>query len=461
MKKIFSTILLTLCFAARSETTITASITVTNMTTNGMTFTVNGNVRTFTNNVLSATTQVMTNADATGCGSKTNLFQQIGLNLFPRVTPFDTGSNTFQLQAPCGAALVVSASAGYADVTYSTQTCSTATPVGVAFDSYYPPLATRTNVASQLIADLNTYGTNEIDQSTPIAGQLLGTTNDQTVTGAKTFSNTNDLWYGGVVGASTISGNINWLSGGVITNATMLWISGSTTNAYIDSSSAIFPSGVQIPSSFANSWKMQGFAALGGWELVEQPVGGGSSTAVVLALTNAVTIFPALSLSKFSTVSNASIGTDLAITGSSTVGTNLNVGGNAYIAGLTTNQTWIGTNNFPSGADIAFGRYSIGSLANGNNSGVQVGTNCYVAVSGPTGSFTINGLANGRDGKVIIIENSTGQSLTLANDSGVDPAPANRIKTGTGADVTLTSNPAMATLIYSGSASRWILISHN
>jgi hypothetical protein len=120
----------------------------------------------------------------------------------------------------------------------------------------------------------------------------------------------------------------------------------------------------------------------------------------------------------------------------------------------------LGTNSFPAGSDIAFGRYALTSLATGNNAAIPVGTNSFVEVSGPGAAFTINGI-NGspnRDGKFLIILNQTGFNMTIAHDSGTDPTAANRIISMTGADRTTTGNGA-ATLIYSAAANRWILIS--
>lgn len=136
------------------------------------------------------------------------------------------------------------------------------------------------------------------------------------------------------------------------------------------------------------------------------------------------------------------------------------VAGGSMFAAPITNLTVSGTNQFPAGADVSFGRFANASLANGNNAAVLVGTNVFVEVSGPTGAFTINGIdgAPNRDGKIIILLNRTGQDMTLAHESGVDPTAANRIVTMTGADRTTTGNGA-AILIYHAAAARWMLIS--
>ena len=121
MKKLFAvSIIALLCLtSAEAANQITASVTVTNITTNGMTFSVNGVARTFTNLVFNPGTQILTNSDATGCGSKPNLFDEIALNRYGAgIIPNDTGSNTFQLIGQCGVALVVTPSAGWATVSY-------------------------------------------------------------------------------------------------------------------------------------------------------------------------------------------------------------------------------------------------------------------------------------------------------------------------------------------------------
>lgn len=141
------------------------------------------------------------------------------------------------------------------------------------------------------------------------------------------------------------------------------------------------------------------------------------------------------------------------------IGTDLTVGGNVTITGVITNPSIIGLTTFTN-ADIAFTRKSISSLANGVNAAVPVGTNEFIEVSGPTGSFSIDGIANGRDGKLITIVNQTGFQMTIANESGSDPTAANRIRTlGAASGIVLTNSAV--TLQYNGNNSRWLVISHN
>jgi hypothetical protein len=98
--------------------------------------------------------------------------------------------------------------------------------------------------------------------------------------------------------------------------------------------------------------------------------------------------------------------------------------------------------------------------ANGANTdlALPVGTNFYI--TGPTGVFTISGLARSggnADGSVIRLYNSVAFALTITNDA--TSTAANRFLTLTGADVTTTTQGAF-TFIYSSTASRWIQISN-
>jgi len=169
--------------------------------------------------------------------------------------------------------------------------------------------------------------------------------------------------------------------------------------------------------------------------------------------------------------SSSSSANDAITIGSATAaGTNsVAIGRQAYSG--TANQIVLGTNihtvSIPGHVTIAddttltetrFTRVDNASLANGNNAGVDPGNTAYMRITaGPTGAFAICGIAGGADGRVIFITNATGQHLTIANDSGVDPTATNRIYTETGSDWTSTGNCGLI-LIYDSSAARWRLI---
>jgi hypothetical protein len=51
--------------------------------------------------------------------------------------------------------------------------------------------------------------------------------------------------------------------------------------------------------------------------------------------------------------------------------------------------------------------------------------------------------------------------MTIGNNSGLDSTAANRILTGVGASITLTNNPSMVHLYYTGTLSRWVIDSYS
>lgn len=529
MKTLFTFALCLLCAAAHAGNQVTATVTVTNATFNGYTFTVNGNTLTWTNNVLSPSTQIATNADVTGCGSKTNLLNQMALNPITLVSPpLDLGSNIFSLRAVSTNPLVVTVSGTYATIVYSTQTVSSAIAVRVPVS--IETLAVQTNIDSSLVAAINSApNTNSLDQNAAVAGQLLGTNKTQTVFGVMTVNNVSSVWNGFI---SQVNALANVLRGGYWSNA---FLDNPISTNLVNYGNAISSPGsgsqseqfgVAAVSSGLGSLAIGPGAlasgdfstAVGDAALATNVASfsagqnahayGAASTAIGVnaAATNSLasaygeasaasgsgsSAFGALAKATFdnstaigkgaqttatnqvmlggpgsSTVvtNTLSVGASASIGTTLTVGADASIAGNFAILGVQTNGAHVGTNNFLANSDIAFAKLSISSLAIGGNAGVAVGTNVFAEVSGPTGAFSINGInASGaqRDGKQIIIKNSTGQTMTIANASGTDPTAGNRILTGTGADVSVTSNPGMATLIYSASDSRWILMSHN
>lgn len=97
-------------------------------------------------------------------------------------------------------------------------------------------------------------------------------------------------------------------------------------------------------------------------------------------------------------------------------------------------------------------------LANGLNSDLPAPTTSLMRVTGPTASYSIGGIATvaGEDGKRLIIHNAVAQGLTIVNED-LSSTAAYRIKTLTGADVTLPRRTSICSLVYDGTASRWVL----
>lgn len=413
---------------------ITALVTITNSagTLTNQQLTVNGNTRYWTNVVYIPSTQVLTNYTATS--AKTNLFRQIGTYPFTSVTLVDNETNSFKLIGATDLAMVVTPSTGWATVSYSTQTVTTLYGVRVPI-SGEATAGQQNYIASEIITGLNLKGTNALLQSSIVASNLVGLTNSQTITGVKTFTNKLARFDGILSNSPAISGNVVGLTNGIWTNATIThptitnatFYGNNTVGGTLDITGTLgfggFASGVENDGQRFRFYN----------ETTGYPVYIGASGAA-----NGITAYEAY-------LTNS-------LTSASVTTTNLNMRGGAVFAN---------TNTFQANADIAFARYAVTSLANGNNAAVPVGTNVFIEVSGPSGAFTINGIAAAnaqRDGKIIYIVNQTGQDMTIAHQSGTDPTAANRIITMTGSDRATTGNGA-ATLIYSGAASRWLLIS--
>jgi hypothetical protein len=115
----------------------------------------------------------------------------------------------------------------------------------------------------------------------------------------------------------------------------------------------------------------------------------------------------------------------------------------------TAGLTVAGTNHFT--------RLNHTTLAAGNNAGVDFGNTTFVKIKpGPAGVFAICGIDGGYNGRELRLYNATGQAMTIANDSGVEPVPANRIYTNTGSDRATTGN-GFVVLLYDSEDSRWVV----
>jgi hypothetical protein len=81
----------------------------------------------------------------------------------------------------------------------------------------------------------------------------------------------------------------------------------------------------------------------------------------------------------------------------------------------------------------------------------------FVTFDNYTTDFTINSIAAGTDGKMLVLQNNTVHNMTIRNEL-ISATAANRVRTMKNADI-ITSGRATITLIYSTSASRWVVLS--
>lgn len=519
--------------SAASSTRIYATIAITNAPSSGHTLVVNGSTRTWYSTVTNGAVEILrTNTIA---GARTNLFSQLVAYPFagPTVTYYGSSTNDVVIVAPVDTALTVTAATNWCTITYSTNTVYKAYTVSLPFSAETNTL--RTNLMDWLSGSLSIYATTGIVSGSPIASQLVGLTNSQSVSGQKMFTGVNIhsnvgwiafpsgssvLNTNGIVfrkNAASVSTNTHYVLTGDSFGWPTIHDSGDTVvtglpddlggiltmgmaNAYFPlltdsahlnqwSSSNQF-NGVQItnlnalsatlanpvltnavnrgiaiqsyatlPSTFAagtnSSAGAAGAVAIGDSALAD---GTGSIAIGYQSVTDLVTNATAIGYLASAQNDNS---TALGAGATTTTANQVRLGtasDSVSIPGLitspiTTNATLRGTSDL---TDLGLTANTHTTLANGNNAGVVL-TNSFTRVTGPTGAFTINGLAGGRSGRLAVIYNTTSQNMTIANDSGVDPVSTNRIYTLTGADVT-TTGTAAATFLYDPTAQRWILV---
>lgn len=404
MKKIFAFLLmfgLTACASDR----ITLTLTVTNTPAGLNTFVVNGNTRTWTNAATASPSTLVLIGASIGA-SATNLFRQIAS--YPYSGPLDlafSSSNVITLRGQQGGALAASISGTWATLSYSTQTVATLNVVRVPASSE-PTQSTSTNIQSQLALDLGTHSTNALAAGTTLVQNIVQTTGTQTIAGDKTLS-----------GATSIAA----LTAGAATiNGAFTLSSTSPTMTFYDSNGAVNEKYAQIDYN-------GGALKVYFWD------------------------------DAFSSVGNA-----LQITRSGITVADARFFG--PLRGTTLHDTTITANTIGASnivtAGISFTRANHTALANGDNAGVSFGDKVFAKIkTGPSAAFAICGIAEGWNGRILMLYNSTGYDMAIKNNSGGDPTPANRILTGTGADITITGN-GFVNLIYDSEDSLWVVMNY-
>lgn len=470
MKKLLSLLFLLTALPALADFRVTVSVTVTNGTTNGQTFVVNGNTRTWTNSVQSAPVQVLTNSTANG--AKTNLLTQIQTYTFSGpISSADAGSSNFVIYGALNQVMTVTPSLGWALVSYSTQTVTAAYTVRVPGTA--EAAGPRTNIYSLLTTAINDSSTNSFYENATAVQNLLGKTNDQTIAGIKQFTNVQGHWRGQVT-----STNLNGTAGN-ITNGlfkTNIFAYPTLTNGVNYGAAFRSPGSADFSEQFGTGAASTGDSSIALGNTAQ--ASGASSVAVGSSANATAEGAIAVGFGPIATASGAlaiGYGAASAHTNSTAVGFGattttsnqlrlgtssqfVSIPGNLHVIGSSTNNTMRGTNVFPTGSDVSFGRYALTTIAAGVNS-INVGTNVFVELSGTALAFSIVGIDGqpNRDGKLLILLNQTGAAMTIGHDSGLEATAANRIYTMTGADKATTGNGAVM-LIYNSNSSRWILI---
>lgn len=434
MYKLLSLILLCGSLSAFSADRITAIITVTNTPSAADSLTVNASVRTWVASVATPSSEVLIGASAGA--SATNLWNQVIRYPFTGITPSFSSSNVITLRGQTGAALASSLSGTWASLTLSTQSMAQLKNIRVPF-SAEPTVSVREGNADQLITDLSTYATTPFVAGSDAISSLVQTTGDQTIDGAKTFNS-------GTVLSNTVSMHFAGTSGATAAD--------STTNGIVFT---LGPAG----SGTNTHWVISG-NELGEPQIVDS---GGNSPTSFPETPGGIITYQVL-IDRFPRLTGASNETnvwDIHNAFTDLYAINSTLTNWVALAGGATNVVL--TNSFSSGAltiqgDIALTDATVGTLANGNNANLDFGIySSIILTTGPTAAFAINGIQSASKAKLLYIYNATGQNMTIANDSGVDPTPANRIYTMTGGDRATTAEGSV-TLKYLPTLSRWIIV---
>lgn len=475
---------------------VTLRITITNLpvTGNALTFTAPAaKVITWTN----TRTAVWVDTNTTVNLCATNLFLQMAAFApwTPRPALLWANTNAFDVVAEVNQAIAVTASGTWATLTLSTQTVTRLTTVRVPISSEVGD-TNRTNVASLLVKGINDHSTNALgSNSIALAHALQLNTNTQRALGRKRFDQLDTS-----TNITTIYGGTN--DGVRITNSpglhgsNVIFFNGYETNIRSDNliSSNLFNYGNAISSKNTNGAGEQfGLLAIANGIGSALAVGAAATASgedsTALGSLSVASGDEALALGNESAASgadSAAVGTlaSASKSGALALGNQANAGHTnsvalgasattdadfqimlgsssvAYVkafgrlnAGSLTNTLFTGTNM--NRGEWADSTVTVTSLANGNNIAVA-GSNAVVRLAaGPTAAFAICGIQGGYDGRRLEIWNDTGQAMTIANQSGLDPTAANRIITTTGADLVLGTN-AWVSFRYFGDRSRWV-----
>lgn len=442
---------------------ITATITVTNAPTiNGWQLTVNGDIRTWTNNTAGTPASlILTNS--TQAGSATNLFTTIAAYPFSAIDLNYSSPTGITLKTHVGGAIAVSFTGAWATLVYTTNTTDGSYEVSVPLSNY----ANRTNTATRLVDGINAYATNAI------TAKYSGTTDGATVSNSM-LKKTVVSWLfvtNSLVGGTASTNGLIFQAAAASGSTNAYWLVADafgwpTVHNSAGGSPLIVPEDVNGlvtlqfteatyphtgndagPGVFANNWNAQN-------NFYSFRATNAQILAGIFTGTNTNSFY-------YGTIGNLTNGnikgsTLTTVTISGTIGALAN--GTLTTVGLTnataTNSTLV---NFTSAGTVANTRTNHTALANGANAAVDFSGKTFVKIkAGPTAAFSIAGISGGTDGRELEIYNSTAQNMTISNDSGTDPTPANRILTNTGADVT-TTGAGFVTLKYDTDQSRWVI----
>jgi hypothetical protein len=469
---------------------VTATVTLSKAPIgNTNSITVNASTRTWTNAPASNPALLIQETNSVSW-SATNLLNH--LTIYPVSTAHrlkQSNPTNVIVVGSVGEALTITIAGGWAAVSYTTNTISS--PVyTVRVPASVEAADVSTNVASQLTIYLER-STNALSASAKVLENVVNLSSNQTVAGNKTFTGTNSLSNGGwnrpsISNATLISGIMGSTTNGVSTNQ-VLNSPILTNGANYGRAFRSVGSGIQSEQFGTNAVASGNYSlAVGSHATASGDYGIAIGNASIASNYSAIALGVsaiALGTNSFAVGSESfagetdsfAIGTASSATHSKSIvigvqsastSTNQITLGSAaysvYIPGIVTSPTstngiLLGTNRLH--GDLSFNRYSNSTLVNGNNAGIEIGTNVIVELSGPSTIAQIAGFRQGRDGEWRRVRITGAVTNIIVNEVNsaysTDPTAARRIVTGTGGDLALTNQPSWLEIIYRGASSRW------
>lgn len=451
MRKLIAFIWL-LAFPAFSATRISYSVIVSNSPVTSNTITLNGSTLIWSNT--SASVYIPTNLTSTAAAT-TNLANKLAS--FPLLPPLAfqwISSTNFRLYAPLGSAFSASSVGGWAVLIASNQAGPETFTAVWPFENMAGDASNRVNQASSFVYGQGVYSTNAFPtNSTAVSNHLhKGAGPRQRVLSEVEYQTLLAAAYAQLTNAnlrnSTNSGYVVALTNGIYKSPALYdplvtnFISWG--NLYIgDSGLGIF-----------DSWALQtdggtNFQVYNN-ELLSTIFGLRYDGNIIQTWLNQGKDGPSGIVGV--TTNHGFLHTDTAYTHKATNGSLV------VITNFTATNVLFGGTNIVAGS-MAWARFDLSTLANGNNISVPFGTNKFIRLSGTISSAaSICGIiggatSGGQNGQEVNVLNDTGQTVTLEVNT-VDPVPANRISTQTGLGVAIPTG-GWCSLFYDYNALRW------
>jgi len=460
--------------ASATTSRISGTLTVTNVPSAGDTVQVNSSaVRYWVAALGVPSTNIVIGADEGY--SATNLLAHTGL--YPwggGVWTSQSDTNVLQFTALPGESMTISLGGTWGSLVMSTQSVVSTKGVVVPF-SAISGASVRTNIADQLTSDLEDYSTVSFSTGTTLLSRYLDLSTSQTLSGAKAMTNFDSSFAGTILDGSTLAKtDIDYATNAVgihfydDTPARRFAIAPnpdghpSIYNIASDESSGLAgtpanytPADETILNALIGDYRYGQLSEDNTWLGVNQFTTITNSTLVDVTITDSV-FSGTLGTVTAGTLDGVTI-TTADITDANTISGYPDWFDGGYWLDATLESPT--ATNLIVEDDLYLPRTDMTTLTTGDNAAAALHNAVYARISsGPAGAFTIHGIAGGVDGRLLVLQNDVGYNLTLADESGTDPTPANRIQTQTDADVTYATR-AVVTLIYDGSASRWLLVS--